>query len=1063
MDGCARISRVLEGISACQLYVHRCRMNLEQSEKQSPVPGDVHVLPCCIPEGQWDWRQNYRVWEAFLKVFCYPENWLEPDLRDNKTTIFKQLESELLQREINSESIEGIYKNYLRDLAKLAKLIIVSALYDDRVEDEETYWFFARTPHDPYEYYLRRFINKSTWTPWEKIDLTIGASSVSPVLHQGRLYLFWVSFIPTDDAMGIDASEVASETSRYVDPPQSAKSQRQPVLLEYAFRTASGQWNEPQSLQFYRIETSMRPLPPFFSRVYPESKSLISVIHPKVLDNISTLYQIVGYVDEFHNEIRDKEGDPVNVGGELEELLANVQYRSSGLRVPSRSVLLTQADTESYLELAIQVGTISYFTSEASADYPIMRPADESIVTVMQFPRFRNSTYLRAPDFFHDILRIVHNRLLDNLFYYKDQQFLIYRTDRPGYDDKTPEGLLENIAAVGNSKRRMVRLTTTVADRLGAVLFNYGLEAFLHLTTQQMTEVPLEGPKVRFKWLGELGPPVDAVGPVERLSFKGAYGTYFGELFFDIPLLVAHYLNASQKFALADLWYRKVFDPTASENTPKPTDRNWRYIEFRSQKEPKLRDILTDAAAIQQYRQDPFNPWAIGRLRISAFQKTVVMKYIDNLLDWGDHLFAQDTFESINEATMLYVMAADILGDRPAEVGDCKTTTEFQLTYQNILSHKLRGSEFLIELENLVAYWNLSVLGSSGDDKEDDNGHGSGDGFLALRKTGKRVTPFNQFKSATREPISVSPAHLLPQLKVAAKVSADTAAHRSLAFCVPPNDKLLSYWDRVGDRLFKIRNCMNLQGVRRRLGVFQPPIDPARLVKAKALGLSLEDVLKLLSAEVPSYRFTFLIEKARQFVGTIQGFGSALLNALEKKDTEVLTLLRSVHEQELLKALREVKVENTKEAEASKKSLEEAQEAARIRKVYHQELLDNAKDKEYAMNEYEVTHLKKLEEGRSKQESAAQAELDASAYYKLPSWEFGGQAGGGWNWSVGGGFGYGTSSLGYGSSNLAAQKTSDAQKRRKEALGLEFEGNQAYIKGGYIRRKAEWGHQKSGR
>ena len=29
-------------------------------------------------------------------------------------------------------------------------------------------------------------------------------------------------------------------------------------------------------------------------------------------------------------------------------------------------------------------------------------------------------------------------------------------------------------------------------------------------------------------------------------------------------------------------------------------------------------------------------PDAIARLRLSAYQKSVVMKYLDNLLDWGD-------------------------------------------------------------------------------------------------------------------------------------------------------------------------------------------------------------------------------------------------------------------------------------------------------------------------------------------------------------------------------------------------------------------------------------------
>ena len=48
------------------------------------------------------------------------------------------------------------------------------------------------------------------------------------------------------------------------------------------------------------------------------------------------------------------------------------------------------------------------------------------------------------------------------------------------------------------------------------------------------------------------------------------------------------------------------------------------------------------------------------------------MKYVDNLLDWGDSLFAEFTMESVNEATMLYVMAADDPRRRARRaLGDC--------------------------------------------------------------------------------------------------------------------------------------------------------------------------------------------------------------------------------------------------------------------------------------------------------------------------------------------------------------------------------------------------------
>jgi uncharacterized protein len=32
-------------------------------------------------QAEWKWRKNYRVWDANRKIFLYPENWIEPELR----------------------------------------------------------------------------------------------------------------------------------------------------------------------------------------------------------------------------------------------------------------------------------------------------------------------------------------------------------------------------------------------------------------------------------------------------------------------------------------------------------------------------------------------------------------------------------------------------------------------------------------------------------------------------------------------------------------------------------------------------------------------------------------------------------------------------------------------------------------------------------------------------------------------------------------------------------------------------------------------------------------------
>ncbi|MFI6290466.1 hemopexin repeat-containing protein [Nonomuraea sp. NPDC050790] len=80
--------------------------------------------------------------------------------------------------------------------------------------------------------------------------------------------------------------------------------------------------------------------------------------------------------------------------------------------------------------------------------------------------------------------------------------------------------------------------------------------------------------------------------------------------------------------------------------------------------------LMGDRGALMKaYMDDPRDPHAIAELRPSAYRRWVVMAYVDNLLDWGDLLFAQHTAESIDEARMLYVFAHDLLGERDLGYG----------------------------------------------------------------------------------------------------------------------------------------------------------------------------------------------------------------------------------------------------------------------------------------------------------------------------------------------------------------------------------------------------------
>ena len=131
---------------------------------------------------------------------------------------------------------------------------------------------------------------------------------------------------------------------------------------------------------------------------------------------------------------------------------------------------------------------------------------------------------------------------------------------------------------------------------------------------------------------------------------------------------------------------------------------------------------------------------------------------------------------------------------------------------------------------------------------------------------------------------------------------------------------------------------MDIAGVRRRMELFAPEIDPRLFVRMKAAGLTLDDVLNSTSGNVPPYRFTYLIEKAKQHAGTLQSFGSQLLSAIEKRDAEELAQLRAVHEQNLLKMRARMVQLEIDAAEDAMEGLRRQKAAAEYRQGYFRSL-----------------------------------------------------------------------------------------------------------------------------
>jgi hypothetical protein len=524
------------------------------------------------------------------------------------------------------------------------------------------------------------------------------------------------------------------------------------------------------------------------------------------------------------------------------------------------------------------------------------------------------------------------------------------------------------------------RLNTFAVYELSENLFTGGIDKLLSLESQHAKELHFWE---EYETNKELVPP-DINRIPNEIDFQGAYRLYFEEIFFQIPFLIANKLNSNQKFEDAQKWYHYIFNPTASEEVGaqgRDKDRYWRYLPFRDDSFQSLRTLLTDEHALAAYRKDPFDPHAIAALRMTAYKKAVVMKYIDNLLDWGDSLFMQDIRESVNEALGLYIMAYDLLGPRPK----VKTIKRFQEigTYEDFACDYRKDSEFLTAVENLV-------------------------------------------------PCNCNATTLNPHSNIITD------------FCVPENEKFIGYWDRVEDRLFKLRHSLNFEGISRQLALFAPPIDPMELVRAVAGGASISGALSALSVAVPHYRYSFMLERAKDMTSNVMELGSALLGAIESRDAEQLAILQNTHERAILDLTTSIKEKEIELAEEAIAALEISEKSPEYKIEWYQQRID-----EY-MNGEEIAELVLIGSGQVAKSAGAVLKAISAATAGMPHLHSGGA-----------GLASPVFITTYGGSNISEPCKYAAEICDISADIINTAANMTAKMGVYKRRKGGWEFEKS--
>ena len=994
MAGCMLTSRIKQAIASVQLFVQRCLLNLEP---------DITIVPDKAPE--WAWMKTYRVWEANRKVFLYPENWVEPELRDDKTPLFVELEADLRKAELTPIAAEDAFKSYLIKLHTVSDLDVVGFYHQKKDwqntdETDDIVHVIGRTKAPPSRYFYRKRLAGTGWTAWEEIPLQIEGDNVCPVIHNRRLFLFWVTLL----------EEEVKPTRQEVDDEELEPDERRNVFLRpivYWSEFWNGAWTRHRSVKgpsYMKTHAEavneyddMEQQRAVFVKAYRGGYfqeddalwvELSRVAHSRYGEGSEyQLHPTLGQTDIWgrfrYDDCQDAlipypapDQDDQGGGYSGQELAApsGAQVSSQRFRAPIPVIVfqptvqnnngsLTPCPVFGHTPLGYFV-TYSHshtFPAQFGRKLPRFFYADKdhtlyAVQTQVTIPTAGGTSPL-SPDTDDSFLRggITATGLAPSTTlatFAPEIRKKLDETETPiVWGGQIPGAKAVLIAAGAAQGTDVVRSNSTLAVlghavelvELGTALqdgenaypggsgkvtgfrFFEFHHPFICMFLERLNRVGIDGllaPPVgdELKRQAHTEPYMEddylpqhvaEPYPIDEIDTAAgsAYGTYNWELFYHAPLLIAKRLTTEQRFEEAMRWYHYIFNPLDTSDEVAPA-RFWNFKEFYNDAKGGplswLRVVLgydgtpaEQADARQEFadqvfawRKSPFKPHLLARLRAGAYERATVMGYLDNLIAWGDSLFRQDTIETINEATQIYLLASTILGERPVRLPEhsvqARTWAELDATGLDPFSNAL------VELEG----WLVTGQDAEGQGVDDE-------------------TPADEGAAFETPPVM------------------------GWYFCYPPNDRLVAYWDTVADRLFKIRNCMNIEGVVRQLPLFEPPIDPALLVKAVAAGVDIASAIQGLNAPVPRYRFAAVHQRAMEFAGEVRALGAALLAALEKRDGETLALLRSTQERHLLEAIADVRRVQIREAKEAISALEASKSAPARRFLHYSQLLSD--------------------------------------------------------------------------------------------------------------------------
>jgi hypothetical protein len=1128
MSAVVLTSRLKLGLSSVQLFLQRCLLNLEQE------------FVAVTAADEWEWRKNYRVWEANRKVFLYPENYIRPELRLTRSETFDSAQSILLQNEVTEEVAEAASLHYLERLDDVSNLQVVGSYHETGVAEDgvtaiDRLHVIGRTRGIPHKYYYR-VRDAMAWAPWEAVDADIGADQVMPVVINSRLYLFWPVFLEKQIA-GVDVlGSVARQDAKDAKALEMV-GDYETYLFETGFiidNVACSQYldeNEVDPNGIWDFLTFTVNGDPLSDSGFDSLEQYARWIFPtNTLDEVIALIVATTNAKTLDELVAENES---TLDGAFEETFPYLEIKlvvseyKNGKWLPSRTsepfidsdqkqsaislldgnqVAPVAGDFHFYTAVAEDIVTIDcvqtlrYTNSpsreyrEGSFDYNVLsrefvasdadddsnfptiaHPSGSDIVDnafieddehTLEIPvigeGWWSTTYLplleRTPGTFR--LPIQHQyeqfSVSDSFFYGDDRRSFIVTpeetmamsgqisdadiavlddylgSDSPGIGvyGELMQGAVAKDAAIQNQRAAspgtfgdLDSLSTAGSDMIDGLVDTqvaeyhpltrdiYQFETFYHpLVGELIKKLNGEGiaaalsrdtQGISEKYFIAAYEPTDDVAidyPIRNFSFSDldANGFYNYEWFFHVPLLIAMRLSKNQQFAAAQQQFHAIFDPTSC-SAGAGAQRFWQFKPFFD---------LYDSEVGHPFESiyDMLSALAADPATADAATLEIKRRTEQQIAVWRANPFDPHAIAALRPVAYMKTVVMEYLnnliawGDYLFEQFTIEATNEAVQLYT--LAQQILG-------DRPVSLPELEVVA----------------------KTYNELGALDAFSNAAAE---------LENLINLPTAPTGGASPPPLYFCIPNNPTLLTYWDTVADRLFKIRHGMTIEGVVQQMPLFEPPIDPALLVLARASGVSISSALASLATPAPHYRFVHLMQKAVEYCQVVKGLGSQLLAAYEKQDAETLGQLRAAHEESLLKATTELRNLQVDEARENLAATEKSKALVTERITYYSNM--------ERRSEKEKASTKCLDDAELKRIKSSAQEQAASRWNLLPNVSISGPVPG--------------FSASYGGGNIGASVSANAAESRGESEWNSYRANKLGTDASYERRWDEWKFQQ---